>query len=67
MFDGGLYFVMYVWSCDCVLCSRNSDIYNMNIYFKVVVVQIQASELFPRLGSDPSHPGAAPKAPHPKV
>jgi hypothetical protein len=38
----------------------------MNIYFKVVDVQIQASEKLPKLGRDPSHPGAALKAPHPK-
>jgi hypothetical protein len=31
-------------------------IYNMNIYFKVVEVQIQASERIPMLGRDPSHP-----------
>jgi len=37
-------------------------IYNMNIYFKVVEVQIQASERVLKLGRDPSHPGAVPKA-----
>jgi hypothetical protein len=33
----------------------------MNIYFKVVEVQIQVSERIPLLGRDPSHPGAAPR------
>jgi len=37
-------------------------IYNMNIYFKVVEVQIQASERILKLGRDSSHPGAVPKA-----
>jgi hypothetical protein len=50
------------------MASRNlfPNIYNMNIYFKVVEVQIQASERIPMLGRDPSHPGAELKAPHPK-
>ena len=34
----------------------------MNIYFKVVEVQIQASERILKLGRDSSHPGAVPKA-----
>jgi hypothetical protein len=29
----------------------------MNIYFKVVEVQIQALEYIPKLGRDTSHPG----------
>ena len=33
----------------------------MNIYFKVVEVQIQALEYIPKLGRDASHPGAHPK------
>ena len=40
----------------------SSYIYNMNIYFKVVEVQIQASERILKLGRDSSHPGAVPKA-----
>jgi hypothetical protein len=32
------------------------NIYNMNIYFKVVEVQIQALEYIPKLGRDTSHP-----------
>ena len=40
--------------------------YNMNIYFKVVEVQIQALEWIPKLGRDASHPGAVLKEPHPK-
>ncbi len=39
---------------------------NMNIYFKVVEVQIQTSEHVPTLGRDTSHPGAVPRAPHPR-
>ena len=41
-------------------------IYNMNIYFKVVEVQIQALEYIPKLGRDTSHPGAVLEEPHPK-
>ena len=44
---------------------RKNIIYNMNIYFKVVEVQIQALECIPKLGRDSSHPGAVLKAPHP--
>ena len=52
--------------CVIITLPEVSHIYNMNIYFKVVDVQIQASEKLPKLGRDPSHPGAALKAPHPK-
>ena len=38
----------------------------MNIYFKVVEVQIQALEYIPKLGRDTSHPGAVLEEPHPK-
>ena len=43
----------------------SDHIYNMNIYFKVVEVQIQALECIPKIGRDSSHPGAVLKAPHP--
>jgi hypothetical protein len=39
---------------------------NINIYFKVVVVQIQVLERIPQPGRDSSHPGAGRKVPHPK-
>ena len=38
----------------------------MNIYFKVVEVQIQALEYIPKLGRDTSHPGGVLEEPHPK-
>jgi hypothetical protein len=44
----------------------NIILYNMNIYFKVVEVQIQALEYIPKLRRNASHPGAVLEEPHPK-
>ena len=59
-----LFFVQTAGQGDEILCG--ADIYNMNIYFKVVEVQIQALEYIPKLGRDTSHPGAVLEEPHPK-
>jgi hypothetical protein len=41
-------------------------VYKMNIYFKVVEVQIQTLGYITKLGRDSSHPCAVLIAPHPK-
>jgi hypothetical protein len=44
---------------------RAENYSNINIYFKVVNVQIQELVCSPHLGRDLSHPGAALRVPHP--
>jgi hypothetical protein len=57
-----------IWFFGQIFCCLDHSIdqvkvtYNINIYFKVVEVQIQASERILKLGRDPSHPGAVLKA-----